>query len=118
MTAIDVTIVSRMVETNRSAATRLSRMLERSRHVPSTGRPPLSRRAVHHPVCPNCPKGPRLAPGVLNLPIPPVLDFPWARSRRGPKTISQHSPDHVVAPRGKYANTPSTEWRPRKYPEA
>src|SRR2546423_15058752 len=88
MTAIDVKVVRRMHETNRSAATRLSRMSERSRHVPSPGRPPLSRRAVHHPVCPDCPEGPRLAPDVLNLRALPVLDLPMGAEQARPLKIS------------------------------
>src|SRR5688572_10199127 len=100
MMAIEVTIARRMHETNRSAATRLSRMSERSRLVPSTGCPLLSACCCHHPVCPHCPEGPRLAPGVLNLPTRPVLDLPMGAEQARPLDDRKNSPDTVAAPRG------------------
>src|SRR5688572_1386971 len=110
MMAIEVTIARRMQETNRSAATRLSRMSVRSR-LPSTGCPLLSACCCHHPVSPDRPEGPRLAPGVLNLPARPVLDFTMGAEQARPlddrttrRTLSQLQG-------GTNAKTPSTERR-------
>src|SRR5687768_12922444 len=110
MIAIEATIVRRIDETNRSAATRLSRMSERSR-LPSTSCPLLSACRCHHPVCPDCPEGPRLAPGVLNLPTRPVLDFLMGAEQARPLDDRTTRRTLLQLQGGTNAKTPSTERR-------